>query len=189
VTTTAGRAAARPCPATLPARTRSTSRAPAPAPAPFTPPAPGPRPAARPPGSRYASTELDPQPAAAARARRLTRACLARWDMQALTDDAQAIASELIANAIAAVPPGSTGLTLIYAIHATPPELRIYTWDIGPGHPRPAHADPDAVTGRGLAIIDTLTARNWGWWPTPSAGKVVWAALTTATSAAGDPVT
>jgi hypothetical protein len=37
---------------------------------------------------------------------------------------------------------------------------------------------PDAENGRGLAIIDTLTDRNWGWWPTPkSGGKVVWAAL------------
>lgn len=146
------------------ARPRTTSRAPAP----------------RPPASRYASAQFDPHPTAPARARRFTGDILARWNMHALTDDAQEIASELITNAITAVPPGTTGLTVIYAIHHRPPGLRIYAWDIGPGHPRPATADTDAETGRGLAIIDTLTNRNWGWWPTPhSGGKVVWAALPT----------
>jgi hypothetical protein len=80
------------------------------------PTAPGPRP----PGSRdanepsrYASAQLDPQPAAPAQARRLTRDCLARWDMRALTDDAEAIASEIVTNALAAVSPASAGLTIV----------------------------------------------------------------------------
>lgn len=140
----------------------------------------------RPPGSRYASgpsryasAELDPQPAAPARARRLTRDCLARWDLRALTDDAEAIASELATNAVAAVPPGSAGLAIVYAIHADPAGLHIYTWDVGPGHPRPAPPNADAETGRGLAIVDALTNSEWGWWPTPaSGGKVIWATLT-----------
>jgi Histidine kinase-like ATPase domain len=127
-------------------------------------------------GSRYASAQLDPQPASAARARRLTRETLTRWDMASLTDDAEIISAEIVANAINAVPPGTTGLAIVYAIHATPPGLRIYTWDIGPGHPVPANPDPDAVRGRGLTIINALTER-WGWWPTPSGGKVVYATL------------
>lgn len=175
MTPAAGQPARRPCAAPLPASICSSAHAPA--------RAPGPHPAAHAPGSRYASAELDPGPAAAAKARRLTRDHLARWHMEDLTDDAQAIASELAANAIAAVPPGSPGLCLIFAIHHRPPELRIIMWDNGPGQPRPATPRPDAETGRGLAIIDHLTGRNWGWWPTPrSGGKVVWAALTTATA-------
>jgi anti-sigma regulatory factor (Ser/Thr protein kinase) len=135
---------------------------------------------ARPPCSRYASAELDPDPAAAAKARRLIRDHLARWHMDYLADDAQAIVSELAANAIAAVPAGSPGLCLLFAIHHRPPELRIIMWDNGPGQPCPANPGHDAETGRGLAIIDHLTSRNWGWWSTPrSGGKVVWAALTT----------
>ncbi len=165
----------------LPARTASRAPAPAPARAPAAPPAP------RPPGSRhtsaqrrrYASAQLDPQPAAPARARRITRDCLNRWNLPALTADAEAIASEIVTNACAAVPPGSAGVTIIYTIHATPTGLHIYTWDIGPGQPRPAHPDADAETGRGLTIIDALTNSNWGWWPTPaSGGKVVRATLT-----------
>jgi anti-sigma regulatory factor (Ser/Thr protein kinase) len=135
----------------------------------------------RPPGSlyagtgdsRYASAELNPQPAAAGQARRLTRQTLAHWGMADLTDDAETIATEIVTNA---VPPGTAGLSIVYAIHAAPPGLRIYTWDIGPGHPVPANPGPDAVSGRGLTIINALTER-WGWWPTPSGGKVVYATL------------
>jgi hypothetical protein len=130
------------------------------------------------PGS-YARADLGPEPAAAAQARRLTRDTLARWDMRHLTDDAESIASELAANAIkAATRPRGTLPAIIFAIHHRPDELRIIVWDNGPGHPQHGSPGPDAETGRGLAIIDSLTGRNWGWWPTPrSGGKVVWAAL------------
>jgi hypothetical protein len=127
----------------------------------------------------YARADLGPEPAAAAQARRLTRDTLARWDMQHLTDDAEAIASELASNAISAATPARGNLpAIIFAIHRRPDELRIIVWDNGPSGPmRKAHG-PDDETGRGLAIIDYLTGRNWGWWPTPcSGGKVVWAAL------------
>jgi hypothetical protein len=127
----------------------------------------------------YARADLGPEPAAAAQARRLTRDTLARWDMQHLTEDAEAIASELAANAIkAAIPPPGTLPAIIFAIHHRPGELRIIVWDNGPGHPQHSAPGPDAESGRGLTIIDSLTGRNWGWWPTPrSGGKVVWAAL------------
>jgi hypothetical protein len=130
------------------------------------------------PGS-YARADLGPEPAAAAQARRLTRETLARWDMRHLTEDAEVIASELAANAIkAAIPPRGTLPAIIFAIHHRPDELRIIVWDNGPGHPEHSAPGPDAETGRGLAIIDSLTGRNWGWWPTPrSGGKVVWAAV------------
>ena len=130
------------------------------------------------PGS-YARADLGPEPAAAAQARRLTRDTLARWDMQHVTEDAEIIASELAANAInAATPARGTLPAIIFAIHHRPDELRIIVWDNGPGHPQNSASGPDAETGRGLAIIDSLTGRNWGWWPTSrSGGKVVWAAV------------
>jgi hypothetical protein len=131
----------------------------------------------------YACADLGPEPASAACARRLTRDTLARWDMQHLTDDAQAIASELAANAIAAaIPTHGTRPAIIFAIHHRAPELRIIIWDNGPGTPQSADPADDAETGRGLTIIERLTGRNWGWWPTPqSGGKVVWGALRVAT--------
>jgi anti-sigma regulatory factor (Ser/Thr protein kinase) len=127
----------------------------------------------------HASADLAAEPAAAARARRFTRDTLARWHMDHLSEDAQAIASELAANAIsAAVPPRAALPAIIFAVHQRPGEIRIIVWDNGPGRPRRAEPGPDAEHGRGLAIIDCLTDRNWGWWPTPeSGGKVVWATL------------
>jgi anti-sigma regulatory factor (Ser/Thr protein kinase) len=165
----------------LPARTHHTGPVPAQAPAPEAPAAAR-DPAQHAHGCRYASAELDPEPAAAAHARTLTREHLALWDMNALTDDAATIATELISNAIKNIPRRSTGLTLTYAIHATPGQLRITVWDIGPGHPQPRPPDPQAETGRGLHMISELTGGNWGWHPCPSGGKVVYATLTQPTA-------
>jgi anti-sigma regulatory factor (Ser/Thr protein kinase) len=133
--------------------------------------------AAGPPGT-YAQTDFRPEPAAAGRARRLTRDTLASWYLDDLADDAETIASELISNALdVATEPRGTLPAIIFAIHRRPDELRIIVWDNGPGQPHPAEPGPDAETGRGLAIVRHLS-HQWGWWPTPiSGGKVVWAAL------------
>lgn len=126
----------------------------------------------------YASIELGPRLAAAAQARGLTRDRLALWGMDALADDAMTVASELVANAVKAVPPGTSGLAIIIAIHAAAPGLRISVWDIGPGYPSLRQPSPGDTSGRGLLMIDALTAGNWGWWPTPeSRGKVTWAQI------------
>jgi anti-sigma regulatory factor (Ser/Thr protein kinase) len=81
-------------------------------------------------------------PASAAEARRFTRACLPLWGMEALTEDAVAVVSELVANAVNATPPDNSGLGIIVALHAVPPGLRISVWDVGPGHPRPCGRRP-----------------------------------------------
>jgi anti-sigma regulatory factor (Ser/Thr protein kinase) len=131
------------------------------------------------PGENYTRADLRPDPAAAAQARRLTRAALTCWQLNHLADDAETIASELATNAFtAAVPPHATLPAIIFAVHRRPDELRIIVWDNGPGRPCATEPAPDAETGRGLAIVGDLTGRNWGWWPTPhTGGKVVWAAL------------
>jgi len=141
----------------------------------------------RPPGSpradaghnRYASAQLHPHPAAAAQARRLTRQTLTRWHLEHLADEVVTVASELAANAIKAAVPAPAALpAIIFAVHHQPGRITITVWDNGPGQPQLAHPGPDAENGRGLAVIDDLTGRNWGWWPTPhSGGKVVHATL------------
>jgi anti-sigma regulatory factor (Ser/Thr protein kinase) len=127
----------------------------------------------------YARADLTPEPAAAGQARRLTRDALTRWGMSHLTDDAQAIASELASNAVNhAVAPRPTMPAIIFAVHQQPGQITITVWDNGPGQPLLTHPGPDAENGRGLEVIDDLTACNWGWWPTPnSGGKVVYATL------------
>lgn len=129
--------------------------------------------------SGYARTELSPEPAAPRRARALTRDALARWNTTYLLQDAETVAAELAANAVAAaVPPTGTLPAIIFAVQRRPGEVRISVWDNGRGQPQPLEVGVDDEHGRGLAMIDALTGRQWGWWPTPnSGGKVVWAAL------------
>ena len=154
-----------------------------------TPAAPGPTADARAQPGSYASTVLGPDRRSAGQARRLTRTTLTRWGLPHLADDAETIASELAANAVAhAVDPQDARPAIIFAIHYRLSGLQITIWDNGPGQPVRADPGPDAVTGRGLTIIDALTDSNWGWWPTPrSGGKVVHATL--AASGPGDSLT
>jgi anti-sigma regulatory factor (Ser/Thr protein kinase) len=129
---------------------------------------------------RYTRADLHPRPESAAEARALVRGTLRCWDMTRLADDAEAIAAELAANAIAVArqPQDNRYPAIIIGLHDRPPELRIYVWDNGPRQPRKADAADNAETGRGLAIVEALS-NAWGWYPTPeSGGKVVWAALT-----------
>ncbi|HUN32066.1 MAG TPA: ATP-binding protein [Trebonia sp.] len=157
--------------------TRALATRPGPAPVPKDP-GPAPAPTPRPEPGRCASADLDPSPASAANARRVTRDALTRWNLQALTDDALTITSELAANAIAATPPGSPAPAIILTLHYQPPDLTIRMWDTGPGEPSPATPGDDAEDGRGLILIDHLS-NDWGWWPCPrSGGKVVFATLT-----------
>lgn len=129
------------------------------------------------PADRAARIDLDAVPESAAAARRHARDILTRWRMTELADDVQAITTELVSNAIAAVKVAAEHPVLL-TLHDRPPELRIHVWDHGPGEPAHQTAGADEESGRGLAIVNTLTGRQWGWYPTPaSGGKVVWAVL------------
>lgn len=164
-----GQAAARPFSVPLPARTHSPADRPTRAVPP--PPAHG---QATPdrrghPGS-YARVDLRPDPAAAAQARRVTRDTLARWDMRHLTDDTEAVASELAANAInAATPPRRTLPAIIFAIHHRPTELIIIVWDNGPGHPQHDAAGPTPRPGGAWPSSTTSPAASGDGGPPPKA--------------------
>jgi anti-sigma regulatory factor (Ser/Thr protein kinase) len=127
---------------------------------------------------RYVSADLEPVRESSSRARHLTREHATEWGVAHLADDAELIAAELVANAVAAVPDGSPGPCIIFSVQLTPPDLRIVVWDSGPGTPAKAAGFSDAgESGRGLLIVDALS-RDWDWWPTPgSGGKVVRASL------------
>ena len=96
--------------------------------------------------------------------------------MADLTDDAETIASEIVANAInAATEPRGTLPAIILGIHHSPGQAPHHRLGQRP-RPPPAPPTPTPTTrrGRGLGIVNALTANNWGWWPTPhSGGKVV----------------
>jgi anti-sigma regulatory factor (Ser/Thr protein kinase) len=146
---------------------------------------PPPAPALTRPGPAIITTSLtvgavDTAPACA---RATVRFALAQWRLRHLTDDAEAITSEMVANAIAAskraAPQGTPPAAVTLWLTVRDAELCIRVQDPDPTPPpRPQQPpDDDAEHGRGLLIIDALAVR-WGWYPVVG-GKYIWAALPT----------
>jgi len=120
-------------------------------------------------------------PTAPGMARGCVQASLAGWGLSEFTGVAELVASELVANAVAASAraPGCTGALVIRVCLITDGEvLTIECWDQAAGVPVLREADGFAESGRGLAIIDTLTSGVWGCQPAIGlAGKCVWAEI------------
>lgn len=117
------------------------------------------------------TTSLPADLTAAGAARTLIRTWLPRWGLSHLQDDAELVASELVANAMrhGAAPVtltiGSNEGHLVLAVEDAAATLL----------PIPRQASDEATGGRGMILIGALSAR-WGC----SAGtysKVVWAEL------------
>lgn len=91
-------------------------------------------------------------------------------------DAATLVASELVGNAVRhAGVPENGALDIGWTVGRD--EIVIYVDDPSPVLPVAREATPDAPSGRGLRIINTLAA-SWGAEPTP-VGKRVWAKLST----------
>ena len=81
------------------------------------------------------------------------------------------IVTELVTNAVRHARAGP-----VVSIGQTGAVVRIEVFDDGPGRPVMAPADPDALSGRGMAIVDTV-AERWGV-DESRCGKTVWAEVT-----------
>jgi anti-sigma regulatory factor (Ser/Thr protein kinase) len=152
--------------------------------------APRPRPApplvAAPPSARCAGIELSALPSAVRSARHWTADQLAQAKPPpacAAIDDAVLLVSELVTNAIRALGPGSDldripgdGALILLLVTRLRGTIRIEVHDSVRGSLPAAQQDgSDAESGRGLTVIETLSAR-WGWQPAPH-GKIVWCEL------------
>ena len=82
-------------------------------------------------------------------------------------DDALLITSELVTNAVLH---GRSEVSV--EVEALGRLLRISVFDENSRHPKPVSDDPDALDGRGLALVDAL-AERWGVEDRPM-GKAVW---------------
>jgi anti-sigma regulatory factor (Ser/Thr protein kinase) len=113
------------------------------------------------------SVELPPEPSSATRARALARDRLGESCSHDTLETVALLVTELVTNAILHA---RTPLQL--TVEVRPGCLRISVVDASSDQPTLQRFDTDAVTGRGLALVEQL-ASSWGVDPTPS-GKVVW---------------
>lgn len=129
--------------------------------------------------------ELPALPSSARAARLHTLRVLQRWRLEGLADTAELLASEIITNAVRASIPivreqreteqETPAQLLRFWLSSNRRSLLIQVWD-GDHHP-PVRKDvgPGAEAGRGVLLIETLSAQ-WGWYaPHGPGGKIVWA--------------
>jgi hypothetical protein len=111
-------------------------------------------------------------------ARRHARLVLDDWGLHDLSDDALAVVSELVTNAVQAAPPAWLMPAVQLSLFADTWRLLIVVEDGSPWPPVPADAVASAEGGRGLMMVDALSVR-WGWFPAHhrAMAKYVWAEM------------
>ncbi|MFI8851436.1 SpoIIE family protein phosphatase [Streptomyces sp. NPDC053499] len=109
---------------------------------------------------------LPPEPRSVARARELTCEQLSAWGLDALSDTAELLVSELVTNALRY---GEGNIRLRLLLERT---LVCEVWDAGQVQPRRRRARDTDEGGRGLQLVDLLST-GWGSRRVPS-GKAVW---------------
>jgi anti-sigma regulatory factor (Ser/Thr protein kinase) len=131
------------------------------------------------------ATEIDPRlitfvfpsiPESVRMARYYVRAALAFNELDKYADDATAVTSELVANAVQHVcgNGGETiGVTLARA--GSPAAVTVVVSDSSPDGPIKGNASAGSERGRGLQIVEALSA-HWGW-RQENGGKAVFAVL------------
>lgn len=121
-----------------------------------------------------AAFTLPGSPHSARMARFYLRAALAYHGLGGYADDAETVASELIANAVTHAPAPVVTLALTWL--QVSGALGIVVTDPSPLPPVKRDLGKDTEHGRGLHIVEALSTR-WGWQPRDP-GKAVYAILT-----------
>jgi anti-sigma regulatory factor (Ser/Thr protein kinase) len=106
-----------------------------------------------------------------AQARHFVADTLAAWGRADLIDDAALITTELATNAVLHARSAFT----VVLFHRPDGQIRVAIYDASSVAPRPRWAAPLDSSGRGLRLVEALTA-DWGAEALPG-GKVVWAEL------------
>ncbi len=113
------------------------------------------------------SIDLPPEPTSATRARVLARERLGASCTQQTLDIVALLVTELVTNAIL-----HARTPLLLTLERRPGHVRICVEDQSSEQPRLQRYEADAITGRGLALVEQLSS-SWGVDGTAS-GKVVW---------------
>lgn len=101
---------------------------------------------------------------------------LYEWGIGELADDAELIVSELVTNAIKASQSMQEIRPFALCLRSDCKQLIIEVWDHSPGEPHSVLTGDDSEGGRGLLVVEALSAR-WGYQRTGYSTKVVWAEL------------
>ena len=115
--------------------------------------------------------QLRPEGTSAAEARRFVREFLSGSDVSVDRDVAELLVSETVTNALL----HARGAVSVY-VAVVPGGLRVEVHDTSGRLPVRRQHGPEAATGRGLELVDTL-ADEWGAYLLESSGetrKVVW---------------
>jgi hypothetical protein len=127
------------------------------------------------------SLELGAYDTAPGTARGHARNVLAEWSLGHLRDVAELVISELVTNSVRVVegvgwPLGRPPVRLW--LRGDPHRVCVLAWDAVAVLPVPRAAGADEESGRGLAIVDALSAR-WGCYEAsePLGGKVTWSLI------------
>jgi anti-sigma regulatory factor (Ser/Thr protein kinase) len=121
--------------------------------------------------------ELAAMPSAVPCARGHVRSVAHEWGLADFADTAALLASEIVTNAVRASARLRTAGPPVVKLRITSDgeSLVIRVWDASQAMPVRQEAGPNDDSGRGLMIIDALSA-GWGSYP-EAGGKVVWAAI------------
>lgn len=114
-----------------------------------------------------ARRNFPPDPTSARAARGFVVEMAARWSCEALLDELELLTSEVVTNAVV-----HGGTDLDVGVLLLPDRVRVEVGDRSADEPVPRAATPEATSGRGLELVETL-ASAWGTAPGLH-GKTVW---------------
>nr|WSZ99251.1 ATP-binding protein [Streptomyces sp. NBC_00857] len=109
--------------------------------------------------------------------RRINRAHLRKWRLEALVGDTNVLLSELVTNAYAHGDAPVIGVRVCLGVGM----LHIAVDDGTPTAPRLRSADVNSESGRGLWLVDGIVAEHLGEWGVSRDRKVTWCRLPTVT--------
>lgn len=131
-------------------------------------PAPVPVPPPRPDGRSLAAgwplrdfLELGPLPTAVPCARLHARLVIREWGLTALASNVEILVSELVTNAVHASRVLGQASPVRLWLLADAARVLVIVWDASPFLPVRAEVSPEAESGRGLLLVETLSD-EWG---------------------------